>query len=261
MSKINSTRNIVTSQSVEDDYYESYNRNVAGSDNYLLERERIMLENIKGENIMDIGCGPGKIGLLIKKKRLFGVDIFTNPKKLVKERGYKKVFLMNISQDSIPVGTNTMDTVICMETLEHLMDPIHALAEINRVLKKNGKLIISVPNIGWIFSRILHLLGVFADLHDYQIVPSHIRFFTISRLKKILGIMGFDNIKVFGTTDFVSPVPGQSILNMSAKIYPSLFASNPVFVATKKYPSKYISNSYQQVSGLSQGIKSIITYR
>lgn len=247
--------------SVQDSYYEGYNQNASDTNRYLLEREKVMLLNIKGTKILDIGCGPGKNGLLIKNKTLYGADIFTDPETLVKDRGYKEVFRVDISQDKLPFKDNSMDSVTCMETLEHLLDPIHALAEANRVLKMNGLIIISVPNIGWIFSRILHLFGIFADLHDYQLVPGHIRFFTINRLKNILQIMGFEHIKVIGTTDFVSPVPGQPLLNLTAKLYPSLFASNPVFIAKKTTAPKIKSNEYCQFSGLSQGIKSLLINR
>ncbi len=74
-----------------------------------------------------------------------------NPKKI----RYKKWIVLNINSRAnpdivcdvkdIPVQSNYFDTVLMTELLEYLIDPILALKELNRVLKKNGTLIISVP--------------------------------------------------------------------------------------------------------------------
>ena len=45
----------------------------------------------------------------------------------------------------LPFNDNEFDTVLCLSVLEHLEDPAKALLEIRRVLKLEGKIIISVP--------------------------------------------------------------------------------------------------------------------
>ena len=46
---------------------------------------------------------------------------------------------------SLPFCSSRIDTAICTEIFEHLLDPIIALNEIHRVLKQNGYLIVTVP--------------------------------------------------------------------------------------------------------------------
>jgi len=60
----------------------------------------------------------------------------------------------------------SFDLIISLETIEHLYNPNQYMAELNRMLKKNGLLILSTPNIHNIFSRILFLLT--GKLHWYR---------------------------------------------------------------------------------------------
>ncbi|MEM3641293.1 MAG: methyltransferase domain-containing protein, partial [Candidatus Bathyarchaeia archaeon] len=48
---------------------------------------------------------------------------------------------------------SVFDKIVCFEVLEHLNSPIKALKEFKRILKTNGEIIISVPNV-WYWRRI-----------------------------------------------------------------------------------------------------------
>lgn len=59
---------------------------------------------------------------------------------------------------SIPVEDSSYDAVLCTEVLEHVIDPVSALNELDRILKKGGYLIITAP-----FSSLTH----FAPYHFF----------------------------------------------------------------------------------------------
>ena len=46
---------------------------------------------------------------------------------------------------ALPFPDNHFDNVLCISVLEHLIEPQKAIAEMQRVLKKNGKIILSAP--------------------------------------------------------------------------------------------------------------------
>jgi len=243
-----------------EDYYRGYSLITSDTSNCLLEREKVVQKYVAGEKILDIGCGTGKNALIIKNKKLYGVDLSRKNLKTALKRGYFKVKLVDVSTQKLPFPDKIFDTVVSLETLEHLFDPIHALAEANRVMKFGGRIIISTPNIGWIFCRLALLMGIFCDFHDFQLVPCHLRFFTIKRLSKLLLQTGFKLEKVVGTTDFVSRVPFQKLMNALARLYPSLFASNPLLIAKKVSLPKTRKSIYYQISGPAEGIANLFRF-
>ena len=48
---------------------------------------------------------------------------------------------------NIPVEDSTFDLIICFEVIEHLPEPLKAIKELSRLLKKDGQLVITAPNL------------------------------------------------------------------------------------------------------------------
>jgi SAM-dependent methyltransferase len=56
--------------------------------------------------------------------------------------------LFNMEEEPFPYDDGSFDVVLFCEIIEHLlMDPLHALAEINRVLRPDGRLVVTTPNV------------------------------------------------------------------------------------------------------------------
>lgn len=59
-----------------------------------------------------------------------------------------RAFTVDLEHDVLPVEDEIYDIVICCEVLEHMeIDPMFMLSEVNRVLKTNGKLLLTTPNV------------------------------------------------------------------------------------------------------------------
>lgn len=70
----------------------------------------------------------------------------------------------------LPFDDGTFDVVTCLEGIEHLLDPFHVVGELARVLRDDGYLVISTPNIMCYWSRVQFLFtGTF-----FQFCPTHI---------------------------------------------------------------------------------------
>ena len=63
---------------------------------------------------------------------------------------------------ALPFPDNHFDAVTCLEGIEHVLDPTFLIGEITRITKKGGTIIISVPNITNMYSRLMFLFtGIF----------------------------------------------------------------------------------------------------
>ena len=92
----------------------------------------------------------------------------------------------------IPVKGNSFDCIVAGEIIEHLYNTKLIIREINRVLKKGGVLILSVPNICSLRNRIKVLFG---GLPIFGARGGHIREFNLSFIKELLIKNGFKVIE------------------------------------------------------------------
>jgi ubiquinone/menaquinone biosynthesis C-methylase UbiE len=100
----------------------------------------------KGKKILEIGCGDGGIVQILKaKNQVIAVDISQNAIKNLEEKGIKS-YLIDISEEKLPFNSEEFDIILALEVLEHLKSPQNAIEEIQRVLKKDGRFIVSIPN-------------------------------------------------------------------------------------------------------------------
>ncbi len=90
-----------------------------------------------GGNLIDIGCGNKPYKNLFKHcKSYFGLEI---------ENENKNSADFTYDGKNFPFGDETFDSAICSEVLEHVFEPNQFLRETNRVLKKNGLIILTLP--------------------------------------------------------------------------------------------------------------------
>ena len=115
----------------------------------------------------------------------------------------------NIESDLFPYRDETFAIVFFCEILEHLpLDPVNALAEIHRVLRKpDGVLVLSTPNPSRAENlvKMLHGENVYEPLSGYGVHGRHNREYTVSELNELLDELGFEVDRIF-TAD-ISPAP------------------------------------------------------
>lgn len=99
----------------------------------------------KDDFVLDIGCWSGKKVLELEPicKNVYGMDIDTNKFSLADKKIKKRLYFGDVTK-KIPFKQK-FDWIFLSEVLEHLEKDKSALKNINKSLKKNGKLILTTP--------------------------------------------------------------------------------------------------------------------
>lgn len=177
-----------------------------------------------GKRVCDIAGGAGIVSKWIQD-RGYDVSLVEFSDIAVdeaKKRGVQNIFQLQIGGvGSLPFEDNYFDIVFFGDIIEHLFDSESALKEIQRILKPNGRLIISCPNIAYWRFRTYYLVdGDFQRIDVAKQKPweqEHIRFFNIKILKEFLLKLNFAFSKYQGGND----IWHSSFLS---KFFPNLFA-------------------------------------
>jgi ubiquinone/menaquinone biosynthesis C-methylase UbiE len=103
-----------------------------------------------GRTVLDVACGEGYGSALLAKaaQSVVGVDISQDAVDHATRNyaGYTNLRFVQGSATHIPMNDASVDVVVSFETLEHLAEQEEMLAELRRVLKPTGLLVISSPN-------------------------------------------------------------------------------------------------------------------
>lgn len=135
-------------------------------------------KNSKGK-IIELGCGVN--------------PIFRNSVKLDISR-LKDIIIGDLNKN-FPLKSNSFDTAISMDVIEHLYDVDNFLSETLRILKKGGKIIISTPNVISWRNRLNILLGKNPLFEQYENI-GHVVFLDYKSLKKKMKEFNFKNIEI-----------------------------------------------------------------
>jgi ubiquinone/menaquinone biosynthesis C-methylase UbiE len=104
----------------------------------------------QGQRLLDVGCGDGTFTLRLGDdfSEVYGIDVqdhyLAKFRESVSDRGNYHVMHMSASGMDFP--DEFFDKVVTLETLEHVDNLQAAAAEIIRVTKYGGEIVISVPN-------------------------------------------------------------------------------------------------------------------
>jgi ubiquinone/menaquinone biosynthesis C-methylase UbiE len=107
------------------------------------------LEPYKGK-ILDIGCADGYFLALARERgwESYGIEISNFLLRKARESlGGKQIMGVPLKMANFP--PNSFDVISMWDVLDHLMDPLGELIEIERILKKKGLLIIRVRNMAF----------------------------------------------------------------------------------------------------------------
>ena len=169
--------------------------------------------SLNKQKILDLGMGPGrwsKFFLGFNFQSVTGLDISPEMVKysegLIRDQRFRSV-LGNMNNLKFP--NSSYDKLFCFRALKYVPEYRAALKEMNRVLAKNGRMIIEVPNMS-ILNRFLRFLSAIvliinsnSSMNTRWGYFSNVHFFS---KKEICKLVEKNNLKVMSITPlFVLP--------------------------------------------------------
>ncbi|MFZ0773645.1 MAG: class I SAM-dependent methyltransferase [Candidatus Sulfotelmatobacter sp.] len=145
--------------------------------------------------LLDVGCA---LGFMLEEAKgagwnPVGVETSEFAARYAAQHTGCPVYAGTLQKAALP--SESFDVVTLMDVIEHVPEPVELIAEIYRILRPGGVLLIVTPNFGSLFVRLyrLNAYGVWPDQHVVYFKPS-----TMARLLRKVGFAGV----VAGSKDF-----------------------------------------------------------
>jgi len=125
-----------------------------------------------GARVLDVGCGTGGVlAGLGNGMRPFGIDSSALALAHCRERGLTAIACA--SAGALPFAPSSFDVVLLLDVLEHFSDEQRLLADVRRLVRAGGHVLVSVPAFQFLWS-------------DHDEVLHHVRRYRASELRRVL---------------------------------------------------------------------------
>lgn len=192
--------------------------------------------------ILDVGCGSGALGKLLKHKKdctVYGIDIDEEALKMAKQ-DYDGIDIFSVADitseqyKKFMTSQQKYHVIIFADLLEHIYDPGQLLYDFIQKLEPCGKILISIPNIAhWDI-----ILGLFQNQFNYNTTglldTTHIRFYTYNSFLDFISNINEKyhmdlKVRLIGTTLANPTVDVNTLTNMGKFFSPQLNVFQNVF--------------------------------
>jgi 2-polyprenyl-3-methyl-5-hydroxy-6-metoxy-1,4-benzoquinol methylase len=190
-----------------------------------------ILKDLIGQNkkVLDVGCNEGYLATYCDpSNKFFGID--NDKLSIEKARKVMKAEVYDLNSFNPLPSTigNNFDFIVFADVLEHVNSPERVLKFFQKYLKKNGQIVVSLPNIANWKIRLGLLFGKF-DYTDSGILDrTHLKLYTYKSGRELMHRSG---LKI------VSEAASSRFFGIFAKYLPftrTLFAHSMMFVCLKK---------------------------
>ena len=161
--------------------------------------QQLAIDNLALEpdsRVLDVGCGTGHAALTLAPRLpegwACGMDIsaamVAAALQKVPTALRNRVGFVQASSAALPYASERFDHVMCTNSFHHYPDPLHALAEMKRVLRPGGQLVVfeNAPDLSWyakLWDRLLRMVE-----------KGHVRYYPSHELGEMIETSGFEDV-------------------------------------------------------------------
>jgi SAM-dependent methyltransferase len=147
--------------------------------------------------VLEIGCGCGGLGRLLKERghHVTGIELVPAAADEARRR-LDHVLTADVEVDGLPFPPDSFDAIVCADVLEHLVDPWRVLRQAAGVLAPGGVVVASIPNLqnGDVLWRLARGRWEYRErgITDF----GHLRFFTLHTIRGLFAQAGLELVHV-----------------------------------------------------------------
>lgn len=172
---------------------------------------------LKNERILNVGFGDGPQALVYDGtfQEMIGVDIqherLARARKMLEIQEINNVRLIEGNVERLPFDAGAFDAILAIDIAEHVQSPETFFAELSRVLKEGGRLLMTFPAMHDKFEDMMHVIGRVlkpwkkhvAHIHGKDWHPdAHVHEYPFAVWKEQVERAGFHFVRSRATTMF-----------------------------------------------------------
>lgn len=140
--------------------------------------------------LLEVGCGTGATLRLLREQGMCAwvAAVEANEVAAAEARGHAdRLMVGDIERMELDIADGSLDAVICLDVLEHLIDPWRTARRLAALLRPDGAMILSIPNLRFYkVSLPMVLRGRWRYADSGILDRTHLRFFTLETAEDML---------------------------------------------------------------------------
>lgn len=175
--------------------------------------------NFKGMKVLEVGAAYGETLYYIKQHKeaseVVGVELFKDLKNIKKYKKLDDLIFGDINDINLSNYNNNFDLIILADVIEHINEPLPVLEKLKSLLKDDGKILISLPNIRHYSAFVKIFLKGSFEYEDNGIFDyTHTRFYC---KKDMVRLANKANLKLIKSEGSIKKYKGSSIAKIINK--------------------------------------------
>jgi 2-polyprenyl-3-methyl-5-hydroxy-6-metoxy-1,4-benzoquinol methylase len=150
--------------------------------------------------ILEVGCGSGNTLAYLKENgycdEVYGVEMFSDAAEIAENR-VDNLYRSDIEKLNLPIVPGSIEVILCLDVLEHLVHPHKVVEYLHTLLSRNGIIIASIPNVRH-YSVVFPL--IFQNKWEYKergvLDKTHLRFFTKQTVIELMTSSGLEIVSI-----------------------------------------------------------------